>query len=363
MTGINPAVVEPLRWQPRPGHRRRTDRARRARYGCDVPPGGPRRRRGHRQHEEHRPGRPGGRGRLPPASVPHARRSSRRSRSSRCSRCRPTTRPSGSSAPSSSSSVPASRPSVGYLGMSLAVRANLRVAAAANNERPRAGDDDRSAHRRHGRHAHRRPGPARRQHRRAHLPGRGAQGARGLRLRCRAARHVHAGRRRHLHQGRRRRRRPGRQGRAEHPRGRPAQRRDHRRQRRRQRRRLRRHGRRPVRVVRRDPGRRADPRLAGLRRQGPRLPAADPRHRRAHRGRRCLPHQAQGRRERPDHDQPGVLPLGRHRRRGQRDPVLRLPAEQLRRLHRRRRARSTDLAGGPTATRGSSPRSPWSSAS
>ena len=60
-------------------------------------------------------------------------------------------------------------------------------------------------------------------------------------------------------------RRPGRQGRAEHPRGRPAQRRDHRRQRRRQRRRLRRHGRRPLRVVRRDPGRRADPRLPGLR--------------------------------------------------------------------------------------------------
>ena len=132
------------------------------------------------------------------------------------------------------------------------------------------------------------------------LPGRGARRARGLRLRCRAARHVHAGRRRHLHQGRRRRRRPGRQGRAEHPRGRPAQRRDHRRQRRRQRRRLRRHGRRPLRVVRRDAGRRADPRLAGLRRQGPGLPAADPGHRRADRGRRRLPHPAQGRRERPD---------------------------------------------------------------
>ena len=197
---------------------------------------------------------------------------------------------------------------------------------------PRAGHDDRPAHRRHGRHAHRRPRPARRQPGGAVLPGRGARRARGLRLRRRAARDVHAGRRRHLHQGRRRRRRPGRQGRAEHPRGRPAQRRDHRRQRRRQRRRLRRHGRRPLRVVRRDAGRRADPRLAGLRRQGPGLPAADPGHRRAHRGRRRLPDQAQGRRERPDDDQPVVLPLLRHRRGGQRRAVLPLPAGQLRRV-------------------------------
>ena len=70
----------------------------------------------------------------------------------------------------------------------------------------------------------------------------------GLRLRRRAARDVHAGGRRHLHEGGRRRRRPGGQGRAGHPRGRPAQRRDDRRQRRRQRRRLRRDGGRPVRV-------------------------------------------------------------------------------------------------------------------
>ena len=97
--------------------------------------------------------------------------------------------------------------------------------------------------------------------------------ARGLRLRRRAAGHVHACRRRHLHQGRRRRRRPGRQGRAGHPRGRPAQRRHHRRQRRRQRRRLRRHGRRPVRVLRRHAGRRADPGHGRLRREGPGLPA------------------------------------------------------------------------------------------
>ena len=174
---------------------------------------------------------------------------------------------------------------VGYLGMSLAVRANLRVAAAANEQ----GRD-----------------PAMRIGFRTGAMvgmltvGLGLLGAsvvvllfkdeaprraRGLRLRRRAARHVHACRRRHLHQGRRRRRRPGRQGRAEHPRGRPAQRRDDRRQRRRQRRRLRRHGRRPLRVVRRHAGRRADPRLAGLRRQGPGLPAAHPRDRRPDRGR------------------------------------------------------------------------------
>ena len=169
---------------------------------------------------------------------------------------------------------------IGYLGMWLAVRANVRVAAAA-----RDGGRD----------------PAMRIAFRTggivgmltvglgllgaalvvlHLPGRRPDRARGLRLRRRPARHVHAGRRRHLHQGRRRRRRPGRQGRAEHPRGRPAQRRDDRRQRRRQRRRLRRHGRRPVRVLRRDAGRRADPRHGGLRRRGPGLPADRPGHRR-----------------------------------------------------------------------------------
>ena len=99
-------------------------------------------------------------------------------------------------------------------------------------ERPRRRHEDRLPHRRRGRHDHRGPGPARRLRRRAPLQGRRAQGARGLRLRCRPARHVHARRRRHLHQGRRRRRRPGRQGRGRHPRGRPAQRRHDRRQRR-----------------------------------------------------------------------------------------------------------------------------------
>ena len=149
---------------------------------------------------------------------------------------------------------------VGYLGMNLAVRANLRVAAAAETTGREPAMTDRPADRRHGRHADGRPRPPRRQPGRAVLPGRGPQRARGLRLRRGPPRDVHAGRRRHLHQGRRRRRRPGGQGRAEHPRGRPAQRRDDRRQRGRQRRRLRRHGRRPLRVVRRHAGRRADPR-------------------------------------------------------------------------------------------------------
>ena len=160
---------------------------------------------------------------------------------------------------------------VGYLGMNLAVRANLRVAAAANSEGREPAMTIGLRTGAHGRDAHRGSRPARRQPRGAVLPGRGPEGARGLRLRRRPARHVHARRRRHLHQGRRRRRGPGRQGRAEHPRGRPAQRRDDRRQRGRQRRRLRRHGGRPLRVVRRDAGRRADPRLAGVRRQGPGL--------------------------------------------------------------------------------------------
>ena len=45
-------------------------------------------------------------------------------------------------------------------------------------------------------------------------------------------------------------------------------------------------------------------------------PAADPRHRRADRGRRRLPVQAARRRERPDDDQPGLLHLRRDRRGG-----------------------------------------------
>ena len=58
----------------------------------------------------------------------------------------------------------------------------------------------------------------------------------------------------------------------------------------------------------------------------------------------------EGRRERPDDHQPVVLPVLGHRRRGQRDPVVRLPAGQL-------RASSTTspaTSPPPTATRGSS---------
>ena len=202
-----------------------------------------------------------------------------------------------------------------------------------------------------------------------HLPGRRTHGARGLRLRRRAARDVHACRRRHLHQGRRRRRRPGRQGRAEHPRGRPAQRRDDRRQRRRQRRRLRRHGGRPLRVVRRDAGRGADPGHGRLRRRGPGLPADRAGDRRAHRDPRRLPLPAARRRERPDHDQPRLL----HLRRGLRG-ALRVAAflylPDLRRADASAERRfdpswsPVSASGGrSTATRGSSPSSRSSSAS
>ena len=51
----------------------------------------------------------------------------------------------GSAARSSSWSARGSRPSIGYLGMSLAVQANLRVAAAANDRRPRPGHADRAS--------------------------------------------------------------------------------------------------------------------------------------------------------------------------------------------------------------------------
>ena len=67
---------------------------------------------------------------------------------------------------------------------------------------------------------------------------------------------------------------------AGHPRGRPPQRRDDRRQRRRQRRRLRRDGRRHLRELRGDDRRRDDPGLRQLRPQGGDLPAAGPGHRR-----------------------------------------------------------------------------------
>ena len=199
---------------------------------------------------------------------------------------------SGSGGPSSSSSAPCSRPIIGYLGMRLATAANIRVASAVDARRAaaRRPPGSRSAPVASVGmftvglgllgatvvvHGLRRPGP---------------EGARGLRLRRRPAGDVHARRRRHLHQGRRRRRRPGRQGRAGHPGGRPAQRRHHRRQRRRQRGRLRRHGRRPVRVLRRDAGRRADPGLGGVRPAGAAVPADRAGHRRGHRDHRGVHH-------------------------------------------------------------------------
>ena len=124
---------------------------------------------------------------------------------------------------------------IGFLGMWLAVRANLRVAAAARSDGPQPGDEDRFPDRCARRHGHRRPRPARCGDRGVRLPQRRPDHLGGLRFRRGHAGDVHACRWRHLHQGGRRRRRPGRQGRAGHPRGRPAQRRDHRRQRRRQR--------------------------------------------------------------------------------------------------------------------------------
>ena len=222
------------------------------------------RRRGHRQHEDHRPGRPGGRQRLPDPAVPHPGRL-RRDRVLRAARA--AGRRHGR-ADRPLRLLPGRRGLLRHGRVPRHVARGARQPARRRRRRvrgPRPGHADRLPHRRDGRHADRRARPPRRQRRRAPLQGRGAPRARGLRLRCRAPRHVHASRWRHLHQGCRRRRRPGRQGRAGHPRGRPAQRRDDRRQRGRQRRRLRRHGRRPLRVVRRHAGRRAHPRVAGLR--------------------------------------------------------------------------------------------------
>ena len=115
----------------------------------------------------------------------------------------------------------------------VAGRARERPGGRGRPRRRRAdGDEDRVPHRRRGRHVHRRPRPVRRLPRGPDLQGQRSHRPRGVRLRCRPARDVHASRRRDLHQGRRRRGRPGGQGGAGHPRGRPAQRRHDRRQRR-----------------------------------------------------------------------------------------------------------------------------------
>ena len=243
---------------------------------------------------------------------------------------------------------------IGYLGMSLAVKANVRVASAARHENGRD-NGMRIAFRTGGTvgmatvglgllgAADRRPA----------LQGRRPQGPRGLRLRRRPPRDVHARRRWHLHQGRRRRRRPRRQDRGRHPRGRPAQRRDHRRQRRRQRRRLRRHGGRPLRVLRRHPRRRAHPRLGGLRRVRPGLPAHRPGDRCGHRAPRRLHHQGPPGRERAERHQPRLLHRGRRLGGPVGHRVLHLPAVDLRRARLEQRG---DHTPSP-ATRASRPSS------
>ena len=232
---------------------------------------------------------------------------------------------------------------IGSLGMRLATAANIRVASAAREQGGRE-KATRIAFRTGGVVGMFTVGLGLfgRVDRRAGLRGPGPEGAGGLRLRRRAAGHVHEGRRRHLHQGRRRRRRPGRQGRAGHPGGRPAQRRHHRRQRRRQRRRLRRHGRRPVRVLRGHPGRRADPGLGRVRRAGPAVPADRAGHRRAHRGDRRLHHPDPGGRGQPQDDQPELLHLRRDLGGALRDRRVPVPAGHVRRpaqpeRHQRRR--------------------------
>ncbi len=207
--------------------------------------------------------------------------------------------------------------------------------------RPGEGHPHRVPHRWRRRHVHRRPRPLRCRGRRARLRRSGTPCPGGLRLRRGAARDVHAGRRRHLHQGRRRRRGPRRQGRAGHPGGRPAQRRHDRGQRRRQRRRLRRHGRRPVRVLRRDAGRRPHPGHRRVRSAGPALPADRAGHRRADRRDRRLHHPGPRGRGRPEGDQPQLLHLRADLGRAVCRRRLHLPACQLRgpgqpdRRHRR----------------------------
>src|SRR6478672_8384777 len=186
----------------------------------------------------------------------------------------------------------------GYVGMWLAVRANVRTANAARETGLRRA--------------------VRRDLDPDHLQGRRHERAGRLRVRRRAARDVHAGRRRDLHEGGRRGRRPGRQGRAGDPGGRPAERRDDRRQRRGQRRRLRGDGRGSVRVLRGHPRRLLDPGRSGVQRQrgrrdrGRDVPALGPRDRRPHVHRRHPVGLASlGGRARDEGDQPGVLHLGR----------------------------------------------------
>ena len=138
-----------------------------ARRGAGAP--GARGRRGHRQHEEDRGSRAGRRQRLPGPAVPHPRRlrgrrvlpahaaARGRLRSQRIGRSIFFLVGAGFSA------------ATGYIGMWLAVRSNVRVAAAAREATPAQvsrrgshhrlaqGDEDRFPHRRRRRHVHRGP--------------------------------------------------------------------------------------------------------------------------------------------------------------------------------------------------------------
>ena len=247
---------------------------------------------------------------------------------------------------------------IGYLGMWLAVRANVRVAAAATRPGGRA-EGARIAFRTGGVVG-------------MSVVGLGLLGAalvvlvydvdapgraRGLRLRCRTARHVHARGWWHLHQGGRRRRRPGRQGREGHPGGRPPQRRHHRGQRGRQRRRLCRYGRRPLRVLCGDPRGRPHPGQGRDGRAGPRVPADRHGDRRLRRAARRLHHPDPRERERARGDQPRVLHLRGRRGRAGRHRRLRLPAVVV-----RPGARHRGPLGRDRRPARSCPRSPCSSA-
>ena len=280
--------------EPGTGHHRGSHRAAGPGRGRRVGPRGAGGQQGHREDAGDRASRARGRGRVPAAPVQDAGRLCRHHLLHFAGAARGQYR--GALGPQRL--LPARGPLLrpdrvhGHVADGARQRPGRR-GRARGRQQPR--DADRVPDRRRGRHVHRRPGPARRDHRGAHLQGQRTRCAGRLRLRRGTAGDVHAGRRRHLHQGGRRRRRPGRQGRAGHPRRRPAERRDDRRQRWGQRGRLRGHGRRPVRVLLGHAGGRADPRRGRVRRLRPGPPAVHPGHRHHHRGHRHLRGPAAGR--------------------------------------------------------------------
>ena len=244
----------------------------------------------------------------------------------------------------------------GYVGMWLAVRANVRTANAARESGSPTRAEDRVPRGRRRRHVHGRARPAGRDRDPADLQGRRHLGPGRVRVRRRAPRDVHAGGRRHLHEGRRRGRRPGRQDRAGDPGGRPAQRRGDRRQRRRQRRRLRGDGSRPLRVLRGHARRVVDPRRRGVRRLRRRrdrrcdVPVVRPRRRRDHLDRRHPRGDASERdRARDEGDQPRLLPVGRDLGRGRLRDLAGLPRRLEAGRGRRDRARAGERDPGPHA--------------